>query len=410
MNVTRRDFLLSCGAAAASFPAFSLKLAYSAPPSNTSNTPLLLHVFLRGGMDGLQLIAPLTDPYYIAARPQPLRVNAHGKAFVLDNAYGEEAFFINPRATALHQLYQQGYLAVIHACGLTHETRSHFEASDMIERGTHNKMEKSGWLSRLFNLLQTNGPQEALAMGNGVPTSLLGCSHLLPLVDQWSLDWPSSKTTMDFLRAAYDHYPLLGEAALNALDVSSQMAASVLRDSNQQIIIPEPPRNINYGEHSFGQGLKFLAHMVQRNPLVNMANIELDGWDTHEQQSDHFGNLLETLSQGVRAFFQQMNSQQRNVLIVVHSEFGRRLKANESGGTDHGHGNVMLVIGQQIKGGRCYGAWPGLATEQLSQQADLQVTTDYRHVLASLLPAYGLAVNAPLFPDFSARALPLLRQ
>jgi uncharacterized protein (DUF1501 family) len=171
-------------------------------------------------------------------------------------------------------------------------------------------------------------------------------------------------------------------------------------------VLKDLPRGIAYPDHDFGNKLRFLAEMMRVNPDVQLATADLDGWDMHDNQEGQFAPLAATMAASLQALHDHLEAIGRPTTIVVMSEFGRRIKANESGGTDHGHGGLMMVLGDDVNGGQNFGTWPGLAAEQLDQGMDLAVTTDFRNVLSSVLVKHGASGTlASVFPDYKANVL-----
>ena len=163
-----------------------------------------------------------------------------------------------------------------------------------------------------------------------------------------------------------------------------------------------PAKGVKFPEHDFSQPLKTVAQLAKMEVGLQVAAIDYGDWDTHTGQDYRLNDLVENLAKPLHAFYQDLSSLKQRVTILVMSEFGRRLKANESGGTDHGHGNLMLVLGSGIKGGRCFGQWPGLANDQLDEHADVAITTDYRQVLSEVLQSRMRGADiAKVFPGFT---------
>jgi uncharacterized protein (DUF1501 family) len=146
-----------------------------------------------------------------------------------------------------------------------------------------------------------------------------------------------------------------------------------------------------------------VARLIKLDVGLTAASVDVGGWDTHESQQGRFQNNVQRLSGGLGAFWNDIAAYHSRVTLVAYSEFGRRLRANKSGGTDHGRGGVMIVMGGGLKGGRILGPWPGLEEAALEERVDLAVKTDYRHVLTELLEYHGGApVNAAVFPGYKA--------
>ncbi len=428
---TRRGFLKGCSVAAAGVASTRLtNLAFGAAGHNEE---ILVVVFLRGGMDGLNVVMPLGGAdrgYYEAARPN-LKVPASGTgaALSLNGVFG-----IHPAAAPLHALYQDGKLAVVLAAGLDEANRSHFDAQEYMERGTPgDRTTATGWLTRHFASAR-NLPDEivmpSLSVGSTQATSLLGDNDAVNLsdVDRFNINngpWQ----WRDAQRVALRHFytgettwlHTTGLQALDAMDIIELNTAGAYTPANGAV----------YPESSFGDALMVVAEMVKSDLGVRVAALDVGGWDTHNGQGDgsggEFAGLVGNLADGLAAFYTDLdgagasNSTQR-LTVVVQSEFGRRLVQNADRGTDHGHGNVMMVLSGNANGG-VHGQWPGLGPGQLFDNADVAVTTDFRRVFSEILirrmgnnhlgyvfPGYsgyaplGVVGGVDIPPDYSAGA------
>ena len=404
MLINRRHFLSA--AAIAALPQYAVRWAKAETPVNRA----LVVVFLRGGMDSLNLLAPVDDPAYLSSRPPALRVAAAGIDRGLSvGMAGSTELLLNPMAKPLHQLWSKGQLALIPAAGLNNATRSHFQAMDLMERGVSTdagSLPREGWLTRLVRGLGHATPGSTLCLGGAMPQSLSLCETALPISDVWDVDWMPSGSIRELLMQMHAGDSALDRASRQAIEATGQLAAKLERKQNHDPMLRDLPAGITYPEHDFGNKLRFLAEMMRVNPDIHLATADLDGWDTHDNQQGRFGPQVATLAASLQAFNDHLDAIGRPTTIVVMSEFGRRIKANESGGTDHGHGGVMMVLGEGVNGGQNYGTWPGLATEQLDQGMDLAVTTDFRNVLATVLKQHGASDSiASVFPGHDAKMI-----
>ncbi len=361
-------------------------------------------------MDSLNLLAPVDDRSYVTSRPPALRVAATGIDRGLSmGAVGGTELLLNPLAKPLHQLWAKQKLALIPAAGLKNATRSHFQAMDLIERGVSTdafNLPREGWLTRLVEGLGQTTPGNTLSLGGAMPQSLSLCETALPISDIWDVDWMPSENVREVLLKLHAGDSALDRASRQAIEATGQLARKLDRKENREPTLRELPKGIAYPDHDFGNKLRFLAEMMRVNPDIQLATADLDGWDMHDNQQGQFGPLAGTLAGSLLAFHDHLDAIGRPTTIVVMSEFGRRIKANESGGTDHGHGGLMMVLGDGVNGGQSFGRWPGLATEQLDQGMDLAVTTDFRDVLASVLVKHGVASSLPtVFPEYEANAV-----
>lgn len=399
----RREFLKMAGGIALA-PGVSGWV--SAAPSN--NRPVFVMVFLRGGADGLHLLGPTADPLYVAARPAELRVLDSGDKAgpLLDNALQPElGFRLHPALAPLLPLYQSGQLAIAHAVGLSNATRSHFVAQDMMERGVASEKglaEPSGWLARA--LTEAGAAINAYSTSNNPVFGLKGAPGYLAAPDlAGGIGFPYGEPTRQLLAqwgAAGTPYT---EAARQALMVIDQAGRAIARDSNGKVLPYLPAGNANYGTGGdFGKKMAAVAQMMRADIGLQAAWVDFGIWDTHENQGGRVADLAARLAGGLAAFHEDMSRANRPVVLVALSEFGRRLRANKSNGTDHGHGGVAFVLGSGVRGGRMLGRWPGLETPQLDEGVDLAVTTDYRALLAGAL---NLAGMKPQFPGWSGTPL-----
>lgn len=417
MSISRRQFVVGCSAAIAAMAGGRIgNLVFAADPAATSASKVYLPMmgrpdgifvmlFLRGGMDGLSLLAPYSDGAYVAARgelalPDPGRVatNAALRIDTRNTSYANAANFgLHPRAAPLKELYDGGKLALIHACGLNDDTRSHFDAMDFIERGTPGeKNTPSGWLARQIALSdQSHGLLPTISAGSAAPTSLLSANEAVVMNDLngYGIGGPytyNNAKNPAMLRALTNMYNGDGafvDAGKRALEVIN--AIQDLKNANGgKNLSYTPEAGVTYPNGGLSSSLKMLAQIIKLNLGLKIATVDFGGWDTHDYQGTnggYFANQIDTLSRSLHAFYNDLPGYRDRLTMVVMSEFGRRLGKNAGSGTDHGHGNVMMVLGGQVNGGRVYGTWPGLQKEQLDQKQDLRITTDYRSVLGEVV-------------------------
>lgn len=397
----RREFLYGCAGAAAASALSSAPILAQSPDGDKE---ILVVVFLRGGCDGLHLLAPVSDKNYIDARTANLRISDSGneRGLALTNTLSNLDFCLHPNAKALQELYQSKQLALLHAAGLSNGTRSHFDAQDLIERGLNKKTNVAeGWLARYLRLHHKAAPEDLLpAVGaRSLPLSLQGGNVAVSIDQPRDYQLKGDARLLGLVNSLYaDNASLLGKTV--------QRTVHTIREL-QKKSIPELSSlyPTDWQARRFSDSLQAIAQLIKMDIGLHVATCDLGGWDTHENQAWAFGQLTSTLSNSLLAFYNDLHKYHNKLTVVVLSEFGRRLRSNRSNGTDHGHGGVMMVLGKNIKGGRMYGDWKGLATEQLDNGVDLDVTTDYRTVLGELLTR-RLAVPASalsnIFPDFLA--------
>jgi uncharacterized protein (DUF1501 family) len=373
--------------------------------------PRLVVIFLRGGCDGLALVSPASDPDFIAARPEDLRAlrmgDAAGHAIKQDLA--DIDFRFHTRAKALSDLYNAGDLSLIHACGLTEATRSHFEAEARMERAA-TTANSGGWLGRWLQITAPGGDLPAIAVGTAMPGSFEGSEaavaeelgNLILAQGNWLSPALRARITSGF----GTHGPV--QASMRQLlDLSEMISGRIWSDTDQTLRAYEPSAEYP-SDNPLSTPLMTVAQTFKLDMGTRVATVDMGGWDTHVRQAGDFGNNVWHLSQALMAFWRDLGPLQQDTSVVVMTEFGRRLRANASDGTDHGRAGVMMVLGPQARGGRMLGTWPGLKNEVLEEGADLAVTTDYRMPLAELLGLHmGTTDLAGVFPGFTGEKLGL---
>lgn len=378
--------------------------------------PILVVVFLRGGADGLALVSPSSDPDFIAARPEALRVarKGDGAGRTIRQEVADVDFRFHPAATPFADLYDAGDLSLVHAAGLPEATRSHFDAEARIERGLFGGAvppgDPSGWIGRWLQAAAPGGPMPALAVGAMRPASLLGAEAAVAetlgdlVLGQGHWLAPALRAR---LLTGFGAHGALGQPLADLVGLSDMIGERLWAEAEGHVR-PYLPA-VDYPQDNPVSGpLMTVAQTIKEDLGLRVATVDVPGWDTHVAQAGVFAGLTGTLAQALMAFWRDLGPLQQDVSVVVMSEFGRRLRSNTGGGTDHGRGNVMLVLGPQARGGRMLGRWPGLANEALEDGADLAVVTDYRAVLAEILAGHmRLADAGPVFPGFKPQGLGL---
>ncbi len=367
--------------------------------------PILIVVFLRGGADGLSLISPTADLDYIAARPEALRVVRKGDAagHLLSDQAADVDFRFHPRARALAELFEAKELAVVHASGLTDGTRSHFDAEAKMERAALGG-NAGGWLGRWIDLEQPQGILPILATGSGAPDSLSGAKDVAVAQELEDLIIAQGHGLAPVLRRrlaeGFGAHPLIGAPIAKLIELSSSLEAHIVDKETGDVADYAPATD--YPQNDLSRSFMTVARAIKLDLGIRVATVDFGGWDTHINQEKDFPRLVDALSTSLMAFWRDLGTHQDRTTIVIMSEFGRRLRSNTAGGTDHGFGNAMMVAGAGVKGGRMLGEWPGLANDALDAGADLNITTDYRHVLAEVLGArMGASDLSTIFPGFT---------
>ncbi|HEX9929382.1 MAG TPA: DUF1501 domain-containing protein [Pyrinomonadaceae bacterium] len=412
----RRLFLKSSGAALASFglmaasPQFLHEFAANAQSLKNGNgrRKVLVTIFQRGAMDGLNAVVPYGDSEYYNLR----RTIAVQKPNQTDGAIDLDGFFgLNPALKPFESLWKENRLAIVNAAGSPDNTRSHFDAQDYMEAGTPGvKSTRDGWLNRILqNTNEKNAtPFRAVAMTSQLPRSLYGKA---PSVAMTNLN--------DFAIRAGNYTPSVqgGFEAIYAQTVGGDNlgdtgketfeAINMLKKSNPAQY--KPANGAVYPNSALGNSLRQIAQLIKAGVGLEVAFAESNGWDTHANEGSSRGqiaNLLRDFSTSIAAFVADLGKEQMDdVVILTMSEFGRTARENGTRGTDHGHANAMFVIGNSIKGGKIYGNWKGLSNDKLYEGRDLDVTTDFRDVFGEVAARHFAAKDlSKLFPGYAASA------
>jgi uncharacterized protein (DUF1501 family) len=390
-ELSRREFLARTTAAAivASTPAWLPQVTYAQTEDTTRD--VIVSIFLRGGADGLSLVVPYGESAYYTARPSiavPRPDDASpNRALDLNGFFG-----LPPAMASLLPAFRAGHLLIVHATGSTDPSRSHFDAQAFMEIGIPGEREvNTGWLGRHLATkppMKPDAALRALAFNYGLPLTLAGGPDTLPIPDpgNFGLSGTSSTRTqrLDWLANAFGSQPdPFRQSALNTQRTITQLSAIGISSY-------QPAGGAVYPTSSFGNALRSTAALIRGDVGVEAVQIDVGGWDTHSAQGPVTGGMagtMRSLADAIAAFHADMlgADRLRRLTLVAMSEFGRNVRENGSQGTDHGHGNVMFVMGGSAAGGQVMTIWPGLASAQLYQQQDLQVTIDYRDILAEIV-------------------------
>jgi uncharacterized protein (DUF1501 family) len=355
----------------------------------------LVVVFLRGGADGLSLVAPVEDDQYQRSRP---RIAVSKKEAVsLDGLFG-----LNPLLKPLEGMFKDGSLVLVPAAGSEDQTRSHFEAQDLME---HGGVVAGGWLGRFLRCRSANSPGalSAIAIGRELPECLRGApsATVLQSIDEFSLGRESASLIRELGGLYARETGVLGQGARDTID-------ALHRIDRLRATVYHPEHGASYGQDDFSLGLLEIARLIKAKVGLEAASIDLGGWDSHFTQGTVIDPLMVRLAQGLAAFYRDLGPAMAYITVVVMTEFGRRVRENASFGTDHGRGSIMMVVGGGVRGGRVVGAWPGLSQEVLEGPGDVPVANNYRDVLAPVLARHGAAECLPsVFPGFDIKPLPL---
>jgi uncharacterized protein (DUF1501 family) len=381
-------------------PAFISRTALSA----RARRKVLVAVFQRGAVDGLNMVVPFSEEAYYAARPS-IAIPRPGSRSS-DSALDLDGFFgFHPRMAPLQPYFADGSLAIVHACGSHDETRSHFDAQDYMESGTPGvKSTRDGWLNRYLHSREHDeaGPFRAVALTSQLPRSLQGSAPALAIsaLDQFGIR--AGRNTELFSSAFEAEYAAAADALLQP--TGSEAFGAVRMLQQKELERYTPANGAQYPRSGFGQAMRQIAQLVKGDLGLEVAFAEVGGWDHHANEGSTAGQLatrLDDFARGVDAFARDLGDAMADVVVVTMSEFGRAVQENGNRGTDHGHGNAMLVLGGPVKGGRVYGGWPGLQVQQRWEGRDLAITTDFRDVFAEIVTAHlGAKDVSKIFPGY----------
>jgi uncharacterized protein (DUF1501 family) len=387
----------------------------------------VVFVFQRGAVDGLNMVVPFEEKAYYRVRrsiavPQPSRGDG-ASAIDLDGFFG-----LHPSLRGLHDLYREGELAILHACGSPHPTRSHFDAQDFMETGTPGvKSTRDGWMNRLLGengcacagrtladgaahsadhasgqaSMAESSPLRGVRMGAEMPRALRGSYPTVAIanLERFGIAGGRSPELESVFERMYrsEEDDLIAGAAGDSFE-----AIELIRRTDP--LQYRPRAGVDYPRGDFGRSLQQIAQLIKADVGLEVAFTDIGGWDTHLAQGGAQGQLANRLAElggGIRAFHDDLGDRIEDVVVVTMSEFGRTAAENGSGGTDHGHGNCMLILGGATAGGRVLGSWPGLEREQLYEGRDLKITTDFRDVFAEVVSRHlGAEKLERVFPGY----------
>ena len=411
MPITRRIFLRNSALAVvgtAAVPSFLTRAAWGAA-ENGGRPKRLVVIFQRGAADGLNIVVPHGEPQYYAMRPS---INIPRKSVIdLDGFFG-----LHPSMASFQPLWQQKHLAIVHAAGSPDITRSHFDAQDFMETGTPGvKVTEDGWLNRSLRNLPApaqTSPFRAIALGSSLPRILSGPQTAVAManINDFSVGGRSAKPSAaaSAFEAMYDHS---SDSVLHGTGAETFDAVKMLKTADPGKYTPDP--GADYPRGRFGDSLRQLAQLIKANLGVQVAFADIGGWDHHVNEGSTEGqlaNVLGDFSKSLAAFWTDVGDLREDTVVVTMSEFGRTAHENGNRGTDHGHANVMFVLGGPVKGGKVYGRWPGLDQSQLYEGRDLALTTDFRQVIGEAVTQHmGNKNLSTVFPGFENQPEKFLR-
>jgi uncharacterized protein (DUF1501 family) len=411
MSITRRVFLRNGALAVvgtSAVPAFLARACYAAESLGVKNKRLVV-IFQRGAADGLNIVVPHGEQAYYAMRPS---INIPRKEVIdLDGFFG-----LHPSLSAFQPLWNQHHLAIVHATGSPDPTRSHFDAQDFMESGTPGvKATEDGWLNRSLRALPYAADKSAfraIALGPSMPRILSGSEPAVALnnINDFGVGGrnPKAVPISNTFEAMYEHSV---DSVLHGTGQETFEAVKMLKSADPSKYAPAA--GADYPKGHFGDSLKQLAQLIKANLGVQVAFADIGGWDHHVNEGSTQGqiaNVLREFSQSLGAFWIDLGNLGEDTVVVTMSEFGRTARENGNRGTDHGHANVMFVMGGPVKGGKVYGRWPGLDQSQLYEGRDLAVTTDFRCVVGEAVSHHlGNKNLDQVFPGYETQPTGFLK-
>jgi uncharacterized protein (DUF1501 family) len=409
MSITRRVFLRNSALAVvgtSAIPSFLTRAAFGSTETGSRSKRLVV-IFQRGAADGLNIVVPHGEAAYYAMRPT---INIPRREVLdLDGFFG-----LHPSLAALQPLWTQRHLAIVHAAGSPDPTRSHFDAQDFMESGTPGmKATNDGWLNRALHALPTPADKSgfrAIALGPALPRILSGPERAVAInnINEFGVGGRAASPIANTFEAMYDHS---SDSVLHGTGQETFDAVKMLKAADPAKYRPAP--GADYPKGRFGESLRQLAQLIKANLGVQVAFADIGGWDHHVNEGSTQGqiaNVLRDYGQSLAAFWTDLGDLGEDTVVVTMSEFGRTARENGNRGTDHGHANVMFVMGGPVQGGRVYGQWPGLDQSQLYEGRDLAVTTDFRRVLGEAVMRHlGNPQLEQVFPGFGSQARSFLK-
>jgi len=405
---TRRIFLRNSTLAVigtAAVPSFLTRAAFGAVDTGTRPKRLVV-IFQRGAADGLNIVVPHAERSYYTMRPS---INIPQKSVLDLNGF----FGMHPSLSPFLPLWQQRHLAIVHAAGSPDSTRSHFDAQDFMETGTPGlKSTDDGWLNRSLHNLPSQSPFRAIALGPSLPRILSGTEPAVAMnnINDFSVGGRSPKPSpaATAFEAMYDHS---SDSVLHGTGEETFDAVRMLKAADPGKYQPAP--GVTYPKGRFGDSLRQLAQLIKANLGVQVAFADIGGWDHHVNEGaveGQLANVVGDFSQAIASFWNDLGDLGEDTVVVTMSEFGRTARENGNRGTDHGHANVMFVLGGPVKGGKVYGRWPGLDQSQLYEGRDLALTTDFRQVIGEAVARHlGNKNLADVFPGYDNQPGKFLR-
>ncbi len=416
----RRAFLKSGGLAMfgiglGGIPAFVAQAASSNKIiSPYKKNKILVCIFQRGAMDGLMAVSPFTDEYLQKARPtlfMSAATTAKSPLIDLDGRFG-----LHPGMKAFEPFFKEKRLAIVHGIGSPNNTRSHFDAQDYMESGTpFNKGTDSGWLNRAVGLLGHDGsPFKAVSLTSSMPRSFYGSNPTVSIsnLEDFGLQMKGGGANLNMAAQSFeDLYDKTTSSLLKETGKESFDAVRILKSAD--IKNYKPSANADYPKSPLSDALRQIAQLIKMDVGLEVAFAESTGWDTHFNQGSGngiFANNVTGLSNSMIAFWNDLGPLQDDVTVMTMTEFGRTVKQNGTGGTDHGRASCNFILGNDVNGGKVHGNVQPLAVENLEDGRDLAVTTDFRSVFSEVADKHlKISNDKTLFPDWNGKKIGVMK-
>ena len=415
--ISRKAFLKAGGLALfgigmGGIPAFMAQAASQIQsPKLFKRKKILVSIFQRGAMDGLMAVSPFTDSYLKAARPSLFMSAAKGQnapsLIDLDGRFG-----LHPAMEAFESMFREKRLAIVHGMGSPNNTRSHFDAQDYMESGTpFNKGTSSGWLNRAAGLLgHEASPFQAVSLTSSMPRSFYGDipSVAISNLQDFAIQMRGNPNAANRAAKSFeDLYDQTSSELMKTTGKESFEAVKILQNIDMKNY--KPVNNAIYPNSPLGNSLKQIAQLIKMEVGLEVAFAESGGWDTHFNQgaaNGVFARNVNDLSKSMMAFWNDMELYQDDLLVMTMTEFGRTVKQNGTGGTDHGRASCNFILGNHVNGGLVHGKVEPLAVENLEDGRDLAVTTDFRSVFSEVAERHLQIADTPLlFPGFEGHGI-----
>src|SRR3989440_7018434 len=411
--MNRRFFLKSSGVVLASVgmvtavPSFLQRAAMAQVRDRVTGgrRKILIAIFQRGAVDGLNVVVPHGEHSYYDLRPTIAIPKPNGGAEAVLDLDG--FFGLHPSLASFKPLWDSKRLAIVHASGSPDNTRSHFDAQGYMDSATPGvKSTPDGWLNRY--LQSKSDPQKSLfravSMTQQMPRAMQGKASTLAISNLADFNIRAGQSSASMQGGFEEMYDQAVNDTLHGTGKETFEAINYLKQVNPAQYKPE--NGANYPQTPFGNALRQTAQLIKAGVGLEVAFADIGGWDTHVNEGNQQGqlsNLLRQFSNSIAALYTDLGQRMDDVVILTMSEFGRTARENGNRGTDHGHANAMFIVGNSVRGGKVYGDWPGLKSDQLYEGRDLALTTDFRDVFGELAAKHLGATNLQaVFPGYAA--------